>query len=908
MITVGVIKNGARYLSRHLRKNDYWAEGERQVQGEWIGEGARALGLEGPVTEPEFEALRKNRHPHTGDRLTLSEKKNRVAFFDIQLSAPKDMSVLAMVGGDERVRSLFYDSAKLTLEEMEQYAAVRERRGDAKGTEAVRLTRNYVGALFLHDASRDLDPQLHVHAVLANATWDADREEWLALQPAEMLRASRYLRQVLYRELSRGLRELGYDTYEMSTNGFSIRGVEHLRERFSQRSRHVDELAQEFEREKGRKPSKREREVLVKGSRADKLTEVSTDEVRQLQHSQLSGAERSALLALVAEAEARPKQMVASHGLVRSVLEAGLQHVYERNSVARWADVLSAALELHPDFYRWRELRQSLEKHPDAIHRQAELTLRSIAAEESRAARRLRDSRNTCAPLAAPDALPVGLTEAQAAAARALLTSRDRFLVLIGDAGTGKTTLLAGLEAAHLRAAGSAFVPLAPTTRARDALAQSGFAAADTVQRFLVSEAMQAESRGRVLLVDEAGLLSTQQMDQLTRVATEMRARVLLVGDAKQHTSVQRGDALRNLIRQTDYPVVRLTEVLRQRTDADRRLSRLLAAGDATGAVVWAGKCGLIEEIDNDDALFRRAAEVYAHDLAEGRETLVVIPVWEEIDRFTVAARAALQAKGILGDAEVERQAVKPLDWTQEQKRYWDQYRQGDRLLFVRSTRQSSRGASLEVKQVLANGLIAVDSSGRAHRITSRQTAAFEVGRLERLALAAGDRVLVRGREDTHKLQNGDLKEVAQVDRDSGQVRFADGTQLPAEFHAWNYGHALTTYRAQGSTAEHSLLVLGGAAAQSLRKRQFYVGSTRYRGSHRILMSDRAAVMRALSQPDAGRELATEFLERQDVSLGQLLLEQRLGGLRERARAIWRAMVERWMERQTNVQQQQQEI
>jgi ATP-dependent exoDNAse (exonuclease V) alpha subunit len=107
--------------------------------------------------------------------------------------------------------------------------------------------------------------------------------------------------------------------------------------------------------------------------------------------------------------------------------------------------------------------------------------------------------------------------------------------VLIGDAGTGKTTVLTAIEGAHLAAGGKRFVALAPTTRAREAMVNSGFAGADTVQRFLVSEPLQAQAIGRVVLVDEAGLLSTQQLDQLTKIAYDRRARVLLVGDTKQH-------------------------------------------------------------------------------------------------------------------------------------------------------------------------------------------------------------------------------------------------------------------------------------------------------------------------------------------------------------------------------------
>jgi conjugative relaxase-like TrwC/TraI family protein len=340
MITAGRIHNGKNYLTHHLRKNDYWSEGEREVQGEWIGQAAGALGLSGTVTDDPFDALRENRHPKTGEKLTARERKHRVAFSDIQLSAPKDVSVLAMVGNDERVREAFIESVKTVLGEMERYAAVRERRGNAATTEAFRLTGNFVGGLFIHDASRALDPQLHAHAVLANATWDAERNAWFALQPAEMVRASPYLRQVLYRELAGRMRALGYEPYDMSSTGFSVRGVEHLRERFSKRTHHVRELAKELSAKNGRKASKAEVEVLVRESRGDKLTEASTEAVRMTQRAELTKSEARGLDDLVRAARAEPLREQWSHGQARTVLEAALRHVYERSSVAREGVVL----------------------------------------------------------------------------------------------------------------------------------------------------------------------------------------------------------------------------------------------------------------------------------------------------------------------------------------------------------------------------------------------------------------------------------------------------------------------------------------------------------------------------------------------------------------------------------------
>jgi conjugative relaxase-like TrwC/TraI family protein len=892
MITVGVIRNGGNYLSQHLRKNDYWAEGEKQVCGEWIGQGATLLGLEGAVTDAPFEALRANRDWQTGKRLTArANKKTRMALFDIQLSAPKDVSVLAMVGGDGRVREAFVESVQAVLVEMEKFAAVRERRGSAKDTEAFRLTGNFAGAMFLHDASRDLDPQLHVHAVLANVTWDPERSRWMALQHAEMMRASPYLRQAFYRELAGRLRRMSYEPYEMTATGFSIRGVEHLRERFSKRAREVKALTEEFSVKKGRRATKREVEVLVRESRGKKLSEITTPEVRARQRAELTPAEAHGLDTLVRETMTQTPRvdLAVSQAQAIGVVDAALRHVFERRSVAREGEVLSAALELHPEVSDWRAVRLALEAHPDVLRGNGEMTLRSVKHEEAATVRRVQDGRNTRIRLGTVDRLPEKLTRGQRHAAKQLLRSRDFLSLLVGDAGTGKTTVLSAIENAHVAAGGSRFLPLAPTTRARDALAESGFGEADTVQRFLVSVALQAKSAGRVLLIDEAGLLSTHQLERLTAIAEKQRARILLVGDTKQHYSVQRGDALRHIVDHTHTPVIRLAEVLRQREEPDRRLSRLLASGETVEALLYADRQGMIQEASGDDALFATAADHYARNIAEQVETLVVIPIWDEIERFNEHARRALRRRGLLGDAEVVREAVKPLSWTEEQKQHWDQYQVGDRLLFVRETRFFRRGTAAEVIEVLPDGLRVRGERERVAVISRKQRGAFEVGRAERLAIAAGDRLLIRGRDPEHGFANGDLAQVAWVNPAADEVVLTDGRHLPAEFKAWTYGHALTAYRSQGSTAEESLLVLGEVASRSLRRRQFYVANTRYRGAHRIYVASKEEIFARLQEPDVGRELATEFVQRRCLTVSELVSVRRLPRLLENLRQAIRA-------------------
>jgi len=179
------------------------------------------------------------------------------------------------------------------------------------------------------------------------------------------------------------------------------------------------------------------------------------------------------------------------------------------------------------------------------------------------------------------------------------------------------------------------------------------------------------------------------------------------------------------------------------------------------------------------------------------------------------------------------------------------------------------------VVEVLADGLCVRGEKGQETKVTRKQCGAFEVGRAKMLAIAAGDRLLMRGREETQGFINGDFKQVARVDPETDEVILTDGRHLPAAFKAWTYGHALTAYRAQGSTAEESLLVLGEVAARSLMRRQFYVGNTRYRGAHRIYVSRRKEILARLEAPAAGRELATEFIERRQLTQAEFVSRRR---------------------------------
>ena len=134
-------------------------------------------------------------------------------------------------------------------------------------------------AVYHHDTSRELDPQLHTHAVAANLTYDGVEGRWKALQASDIYEQRAYLTEVYRNALAREVRSLGYEIEDRRSSkgknlGFEIKGVsDELLEKYSQRSEQRDRAIAEFVGSKGRHPSDNEIAVLVRESRADKLVE-----------------------------------------------------------------------------------------------------------------------------------------------------------------------------------------------------------------------------------------------------------------------------------------------------------------------------------------------------------------------------------------------------------------------------------------------------------------------------------------------------------------------------------------------------------------------------------------------------------------------------------------------------------
>ena len=604
MFTMAKIRNGSTYLSNHLSANDYYAEGER-VCGVWVGRGAERLGLANPVQPEQFEALRMNRRPDTGESLTPRTKGQRVAFFDFQCSAQKSVSILAMLVGDERLRAAHQEAAMAAFGELEQFAARQKNTLVARHSE---ITGNVCAAAFTHDASRALDPQLHTHFVVANATC-AGNGRWFALNEFVMLSAVRYAGKVYQNDLARRVKSLGYGIRETrnekgESTGFEIEGVsDALCVRFAKRRAEIELGMESFRAKHGREPTTAEVGKITRETRSAKLSEISTPAVRQQQLDQLTPQEREELRALKARACAnvRSEMPGESNALETEALQAGVDHLFERRSVAKEHEILAEALNQSLGALDLKMLKTKLARGEAGVVR-----LTSDAALGSECATRrglqleqwavafVNATQATLPPLNATFEPGASLSAEQRDAVRSVLSTKDRVFSFRGVAGAGKTTTLREVQrglAAHR------VHYIAPTAAAAKVLQGEGFSNATTVDDFLQNVAKRESLRDAVVICDEAGLQSNRQGAELLRLAQQHRMRVLLVGDVRQHVSVEAGDFLRVLETHSRLGRCEVAEIRRQQFAPEYKAAiRRMAAGDARGGLVAMDAMGWLRE------------------------------------------------------------------------------------------------------------------------------------------------------------------------------------------------------------------------------------------------------------------------------------------------------------------------
>lgn len=219
MLSVAGVRS-ASGAANYFAKDDYYTvEGSSEISA-WGGEGAEAIGLSGEVSKDAFEGVLNGILP-SGE--AVAQVENRRAGYDLTFSMPKSASVMAYVAGDKRVLDANMAAVKATMAWVEKNLA--EGRRDIEGRKVPVQTGNLVYALFQHDTSRALDPQAHIHAVIANLTRMPDGK-WQALHADKLWSHNSIIGSIYHAFLRAGLERIGYQVDLKGKHGtFEIAGV-----------------------------------------------------------------------------------------------------------------------------------------------------------------------------------------------------------------------------------------------------------------------------------------------------------------------------------------------------------------------------------------------------------------------------------------------------------------------------------------------------------------------------------------------------------------------------------------------------------------------------------------------------------------------------------------------------------
>ncbi len=867
----------------------YWSQGET-VRGEWQGQLAEKYGLTGAVGAEEFHRLSEGQHPVTGDQLVqhrqsfeyqgadgkLIKSVEHRAGWDATFSAPKSVSLTALVGGDGRIREAHGMAVSTALGELEHYTQAR-----MGGNRPAEATAQFIVAKFEHDTARPVDgyaaPQLHSHAVIFNVTECADGTT-RALQERGFFESQQFATAVYQSELTFQLRGLGYQIEAGRSGAPEIKG--YSQEYLDASSQRQNQILEHM------------RQNGLSGFEAAEISAHATRDKKQMQspaevlraHRKLAAEFGNQPDRVVAEARERSHQKTVDHApekarqVAQEAVTFARERSFEREAVTDERALYRDALRRGMGETTYGQVRASVEarlasgefhlvtgqKHDTA--RQF-TTAKTIHAEQE-VLRRMQQGQGRGAPImsnqqaVAHTAKFPRLNSAQQAVAEEILTSRDVVQGLQGSAGTGKTATLQTIrEAAEKR--GYIVEGFAPTSRATHQLRDAGITA-DTLQGFLVRSKQPTPER-HLYMVDESSLTSTKQVrDFFSKL--DPGDRVLFIGDTRQHQGVEAGKPFEQLV-EAGMKTARLDQIMRQKDPELLRAVEHLSRGEVAEGIALLEQQGRVTEIAAPERRIAAIAQNYA-DSPEN--TIIVSPDNASRRQINQAVRTELQARGIVESENHTLRVLAPRSEMTGADRAWAaRYDVGDVLHYQRGSKTLGIDQHSYVRVVATDpksNLLTVEKSD-GQKVTydpSRLHGISAYRELER-EFAVGDRLQFTAPNRQLGVANRDLGTVQEIS-ESGKVavRMNHGKDRivifdPERMRHFDHGYSVTSHSSQGLTSERVLVNMDtNVHPELINSRIAYVSASRASYDLQIFTNYAATLAENLSR-DVSKLSALDF-------------------------------------------------
>ena len=894
MLTISKALNASQAGTYHTKDfvsetQSYYAKDDALL-GEWQGELADRFGLSGAVSKADFMALANGRNPQTGEQMvkhritneqtnpdgSITKTVEHRAGWDATFSAPKSVSLTALVGGDERVRLAHRDAVTAALSELELYTQAR-----IGGNNPAEQTGRFVAAKFEHDTARPVDgyaaPQLHTHAVIFNVTDRADGST-RALQERAFFESQSYATAVYQSHLMYKLRELGYELERGRSGAPEIKG--YSQEYLDASSPRSEKIREHLERNGFKGPEAAE---IAAHATREKKQDLTKEQVLKA-HWEVAAEYGNQASRVVAEAQERLIGQGVRHRYPVRAQEAmtfARDHLFEREAVADERAIMTVALRRGMGEATFSEVRGEF----SARHEQGQFqtvgqrtydsaqrftTPETLAAERANI-QQVRNGRHALAPMmtereafAHADTRSF-LNDVQRRVVHEVLTSTDRVHGLQGLAGSGKTssleTIRAGAEAKGYMVEG-----FAPTSRAAGQLREAGIEAA-TLQSFLARKVEDKPGQRHFYMLDESSLASSKQMrDFLQKISPDDR--VLVIGDVRQHQGVEAGKPFEQM-QHAGMQTSQLDKIMRQKDAQLLKAVQHLATGETVKGIELLAQQGRVTEVKSGVDRISAIAKDYA---AQPKNTLVVSPDNRSRQQINEAIRAELQSSDQLSpDNRAFQTLAHRSDLTGAGRTWAALYNPGDVIHYDSGSRALGfeRDSEARVVSVDArtNTLTVQKQDGEQVSYDPKRLYGVNVFEERSRDFSLGERVQFTSGNRDLGIANRDLGTISALEERSITVRM-DGkigrevTFDPTQFRQLDHGYAVTSHSSQGLTADRVIAHIYTNSSRSLiNDRLAYVAISRAVYDARIYTNNAATL---------GERLATDVSKSSALDLNDV--------------------------------------
>ncbi len=883
------------------------------------------LGLENPARAEDFDKLCDNIDPRTGQKLRPLAREGERVGMDLTFNATKSVSLARELAGpdnagDPRIEEAHREAVRYVMEKIESEIQTRVR----GGRDGDRVTGNMVAWHVTHRDTRinaddqHPDMSLHSHVFVLNTTYDHVEDKWKACQMGQIKHDAPYFESLYHNRLASNLKDLGYgirrDAKAFEINGISRETIE----KFSRRREYIKAVA-----DKLGITSQKGMDKLGATTRLGKTKELA-DDLNGYYVSRLTDKEKQQFTSLIGQPSYQSNEEKA--------VQYAIAHEFYTKSVVEERKLYETAIR-HGIGSMTPEAIQAEARKQGVLLKDGQATTKAVLAEESRIIDFAREGKGTMRPMGSPvenrtntatlptlsqqkgrpdeskrpldhmngesglklhkqlhrsgsdesvgvQANTATLSPEQQAMVSHVLKSTDRVVLVIGDAGTGKT-----------RSIKSAFQEidrpiemLAPSADAsRGVLRDEGFSKADTVASFLMDEKRQAGVKNGVLWIDEAGLLAIKDLSRLTEIAKQQNARIVLQGDPKQHRSVVRHGNMMNVLQEyAGLPVGRLTEIWRQQHKGYKAVVSDIASGKSADGFDKLNDLGWVKHVEGNTPLvddYFEALRTKKSDQAEKDRVIIIAPTHLEGQEITAEIRNRLKDEGKLKDEKTFDQLV-PLNWTEAERGDVERYDGTEVMQFHRNSGTFKAGQVVKVSEWK-----------KGDHFKSAEH--FSVYRPQKTSLAAGDQVrfTANGKTlDDHKLNNGSVYKIKGFDK-KDNIILDNGWTVGKNFRHLSHGYVSTSHASQGKTVDKVLVAMGSESRGAINAEQFYVSVSRGREATKIYTDMAAAELRDVIQKTDSRKSATELMKPKPKPKRQGMVRSFLKKARERFKSLQAGLV-----------------